>query len=399
MNSRHNTIGSHRMSTLLKTALPFLLATSAAVAQTPIKIGFMAELSGPQGAIGQDQLDGFMLLVERNGGKLGGVSAQVLKEDSQLKPEVAAQIVERLIDKDKVSVITGFTFSNVMMAVYKSAAEKEVFFISSNAGPSPVAGAQCSPYVFSVAKQNDEEAEGMGKYAADKGYKHVYAMAPNYVAGKDFVGGFKRYYKEPLVDEVYTPLNQADFSVELSQLAAAKPDAVFAFYPGGLGINFVRQYQQAGLLGKIPLLTASTTDGVGLPAMKETALGIISGTFWGPDFANPVSRQFVDDFERKYKRVPSQYAAQAFDSALLLDSAIARVNGNVSDKKGFAAALKAGDFKSVRGSFKFNHNNFPIQDVYVFEVARDAQDRIGLKTIGMALKDHQDAYQASCPMR
>ena len=374
-------------------------AASAAYAQAPIKIGFMAELSGPQGALGQDQYDAFMMVVERNGGKLGGVPVEIIKEDSQLKPEVATQIVDKLIEKDKVPIITGITFSNVMMAVNKKITDREVFVIGSNAGPAPIAGAQCSPYSYVVSWQNDNQAEVVGKYATDKGYKRVIGMAPNYQAGKDFIAGFKRFYKGEVIDEIYTPLNQPDFSAELAQVAAKNPDAVYVFYPGGLGVNFVRQYKQAGLAGKVPLLSTSTADGSTLPAQKDDALGVISGTFWGPDFNNPVSLKFVEDFEKKFGRIPSQYAAQSYDAALLLDSAIAKVKGNVGDKKAFQAALKAADFKSVRGNFKFNNNGFPIQDMYVFEVAKDAKGRVSLKTLGAPLKDHQDAYHTQCTLK
>jgi len=373
-------------------------AVSGAGAQAPLKIGFMAELSGPQAPLGQDQYDAFMMVVEQNGGKLGGVPVQVIKEDSQLKPEVATQLVDKLIEKDKVPIITGITFSNVMMAVHKKITDQEVFLIGSNAGPAPIAGAQCSPFSYIVSWQNDNQAEVVGKYATDKGYKRVIGMAPNYQAGKDFIAGFKRFYKGEVIDEIYTPLNQLDFSAELAQVAAKKPDAVYVFYPGGLGVNFVRQYKQAGLLGTVPLLSTSTTDGSTLPAQKEDALGVISGTFWGPDFNNPANKKFVEDFEKKYNRIPSQYAAQSYDAAQLLDSAIAKVKGNVADKKAFQAALKAADFKSVRGSFKFNNNNFPIQDQSIFEVAKDAKGRVSLKTIATPLKDHKDAYYTQCKL-
>ena len=384
--------------TRLAAAMALTLGMAAALAQAPIKIGFMAELSGPQGALGQDQYDAFMMVVERNGGKLGGTAVQVIREDSQLKPDVATQLVQKLIEKDNVSIITGITFSNVMMAVHKPITEKGVFLIGSNAGPAPIAGAQCSNNQFIVSWQNDMQAEVVGKYATDKGYKRVVGMAPNYQAGKDFIAGFKRYFKGEMVDEIYTPLNQPDFAAELAQVAAKNPDAIYVFYPGGLGVNFIRQYQQAGMLGKIPLLSASTADGTTLPAQRETALGVISGTFWGPDFNNPANRQFVDEFEKKFNRIPSQYAAQSYDAALLLDSAIGKVKGNVADKNAFRVALKAADFKSVRGEFKFGPNHFPVQDMHVFEVARDSKGRVNLKTIATPLKNHSDSYAANCKM-
>jgi branched-chain amino acid transport system substrate-binding protein len=365
----------------------------------PLKIGFMAELSGPQGPLGQDQYDAFMLVVEQNGGKLGGVNVQVLREDSQLKPDVATQIVDKLIEREKVSIITGITFSNIMMAVHKKITEKEVFLIGSNAGPSPIAGAQCSPYFFTTSWQNDQQAEVVGKYAYDKTIDKVMTIAPNYQAGKDFVAGFKRYYKTATVGELWPALSTTDFSAEIAQIQAANPKAVYAFLPGGLGINFVKQWAQAGLNKKITLLTTSTTDGIGLPAMGDAALGVVSGTFWGPDFANPTNQKFVKDFEAKYKRIPSQYAAQAYDSALLLDSALRKVKGDVTDKKAMQAALKAADFKSVRGDFKFNNNNFPIQDLHMFEAVKDAQGRYTLKTIATPLKADKDAFAEKCAMK
>lgn len=387
------------MKSAILASILALSAATAAHAQTPVKIGFMAELSGPQGALGQDQYDAFMLVVQGNGGKLGGVPVEILKEDSQLKPEVAVQLVDKLIERDKVSIITGITFSNVMMAIHKKVTDKEVFLISSNAGPSPIAGAQCSPYFFTTSWQNDQQAEVMGQYATDKGYKRVVALAPNYQGGKDNVAGFKRYYKTPLANELYTSLQQQDYSAELAQVQAANPDAVFVFYPGGFGVNFVKQFAQAGLKGKIPLLNASTTDGINLPAQGDAAIGVLSGTFWGPDFNNPTNKKFVADFEAKYKRIPSQYAAQAYDSALLLDSALAKVKGNVADKKALMAALKAADFKSLRGNFKYNTNNFPIQDLHVFEAVKDSQGRMTLKTVATPLKADKDAYADKCALK
>lgn len=380
------------------------LAALAAVTQihaqtTPVKIGFLGELSGPQAAVGQDQYDGFMLVVERNGGKLGGVPVQVIKEDSQLKPEVANLAVRKLVEKDNVQFITGVSFSNIMLAVHKYVTDKKVFLIGSNAGPSQIAGAQCSAYQFITSWQGDQAAEAVGKYAADKGYKRVVVMAPNYQAGKDIITGFKRQYKGSLAGEMYTPLNQLDFSAELTQVSADRPDAVFAFYPGGLGITFARQYQQAGLSKSTPLLSAFIADATTLPALRDAALGMISGGFWAPDFSNAASKQFVADFERKYKRTPSNYAAQSYDAALLLDSALAKVQGNVADKPAVMAALKAGEFSSVRGSFKFNNNNFPIQDMHVMQVVKDDGGQFALKTIATPLKGLVDAYNDKCPLK
>ena len=387
----------HKGKLALVAAALIAAGTSAAHSQAPIKIGYINSFSGPIALLGQDMYDAFMLKVEQNGGKLGGVPIEVIKQDDQLKPEVATQIAEKLIDKDKVSIITGVAASNVMMAIYKPIVEKQVFLIGANAGPSPIAGPLCSRYFFAASWQNDSWAEAAGKYANDKGYKRMVLVASNYQAGKDGINGFKKFYKGTIVDEIYPGLTQPDFSAEISQIAADSPDAVFAFVPAG-GVNFIRQYQQAGLLKKLPLLTVGMVDGTTLPTLKEAALGIQATHFWAPDTDTPTSKQFVEAFEKKYNRIPSNFAAQGYDSALLLDAAIQRVKGDITDKKAFMAALKQGLEHSVRGVLKFNNNNFPINNWYTFEVAKDAKGRVSLKTIATPLTDYQDSYHDKCPM-
>lgn len=385
--------------TVAAALLSLCLGSALAQAPAPIRIGFLATFSGALAPLGRDQYDAFMLAVEQRGGRLGGVQVQVLKEDDQFKPEVGTQLVQKLIERDNVPIITGITGSNVLMAIAKPIAEKQVFLISTNAGPSPLAGAQCSPYQFVASWQADVIAEVVGKYAADKGYKRVALMAPNYQGGKDILAGFKRLFKGEIVGEIYTPLQQLDFSAELAQVTASKPDALFAFYPGAGGVGFVRQYQQAGLLKTLPLLTTGIIDGTTLPALRESALGIVAGHVWGPDLDNTANRQFVQAFEARYDRIPSNFAAQAYDGALLLDSAISTVKGNLSDKIAFAAALKSADFKSIRGKFQFGRNNFPVQDLFIFEAVKDAKGRMTMKSIAAPLKNHADMYAAQCLMK
>lgn len=389
--------------TTLKTAAA-LLALGAACcvqvhAQSPIKIGYLGTFSGPIGALGQDNYDGFMLALEQRDGKLGGTPVQVLKEDDQFKPDVGLQIVQKLIEKEKVPIITGVMGSNVMMAVHRPITEKQVFLIGSNAGPSAQAGAQCSPYQFVVSWQNDGHAEAAGKFSMDKGYKRMVLIAPNYQAGKDAIQGFKRTYKGQVLEELAPGMAQPDFSAEIAQIAAAKPDAVYAFFPGALAVNFIRQYQQAGLGKTIPLQSSSMLDATTLPALKDSAVGLNSTHWWAPDLDNAANKSFVEAFEKKYNRIPSLFAAQGYDAALLLDTAIARVKGNVGDKPAFMAALKAGNPNSVRGVLKFGNNNFPINDYFAFTVVKDAKERYTLKTLATPLKAHQDAYHAQCPLK
>ena len=379
-------------STLTAAALAATLATSHAAT-----IGLMAPLSGPQALVGQDQVDGFTLALELLAGKLGGQPATVLKEDDQLKPETGQQIVRKFIDRDKVDAIVGLSFSNVLMGSLPRLAESGTVAIATNAGPSPIAGAQCKPNVFSVAWQNDGSAEAMGKFAQDRGVKRVYLMAPNYQAGKDMLAGFKRFFKGEVVGETYTQVNQPDYAAELAQLQAAKPDAAFVFYPGGMGVNFVKQMSQAGLLPKLPLYSVFTVDGTTLPSLRDAAAGTISGAMWDAALDNPENRKFVAAFEAKYKRTPSEYAATGFDAANLLDVALRKAGG---DAKKLAAALKtAGDeFKSVRGPFRFNNNNLPVQNYYAFEAVKDG-GKVAIKHVGTPLKEHADAYHAQCSLK
>jgi ABC-type branched-chain amino acid transport systems, periplasmic component len=371
---------------------------SPALAQSPLKIGFIGTLSGPGGALGQDQLDAFMLAIEKRGGKLGDVPVTVIREDDQLKPDVGVQAATKLLQSDKVDIITGVTFSNVMMAIHKPITQAGVFFIGSNAGPAPIAGKDCSPYYFSTSWDNDMLHEAGGQLTNDLGYKNVYVMAANYQAGRDAVSGFKRNFKGNVIDEVYTQVNQPDYSAEIAQLQAASPDAVYVFYPGGMGINFIKQYRQAGLLGNIPLISAATIDGTTLPALKNLAVGAITSAPYAPDIDNPENKEFVEAFEKAYKRPPSMYAAQSWDAASLLDSAIRKVGGNLSDKQAFIAALKEADFKSVRGDFKFDSNHFPDAAFYRVDVVADG-DSAALKAstpVKIAIRAN---FAAQCPIK
>lgn len=376
-----------------------LLVAAPAGAADRVKVGFIATFSGPIGQVGQHLYDGFMLGVDHAGGKLGGLATEVLKEDDQLKPDVGIQVAKKLLERDRVDFVVGTIFSNVMMAIYRPIVDSKTFLIGSNAGPSPIAGAQCSPWFFSTSWQNDGPHEAMGKHVQDKGYKRVYLLAPNYQAGKDSLAGFKRYFKGEVVGEVYTAVNQTDYSAELTQVRAARPDAVFTFHPGGLGVNFVKQYVQAGLLREVPLFSAFTVEQTTLGAIGEAAIGTFSAAFWTPDLDNAVSRRFVADFEKKHGYTPSGYAAQAYDSALLLDHGIKAVKGRLEDKEGLRAAFRKPTFQSVRGgTIRYNKNNFPIQSFYLYEIVKDASGKARLANRGEIFKDHADPYAKDCPL-
>lgn len=383
---------------LAAAALCGTLGATACFAKESIKIGFIGTLSGPGGALGQDQYDAFMLAIQQKGGKLGGVAVELIREDDQLKPDVGVQAATKLLKSENVDIITGVTFSNVMMAIHKPITDAGVFLIGSNAGPAPIAGKSCSPYFFSTSWDNDQLHEAGGQLASDLGYKNMYVMAANYQAGRDAVSGFKRDYTGKVIDEVYTQVNQPDYSAEIAQLQAAAPDAVYVFYPGGMGINFVKQYRQAGLLGKIPLISAASIDGSTLPALKSLAVGVITSAPYAPNIDNAQNKQFVAAFVKAYKRAPSMYAAQSYDAANLLDSAIAKVNGDISNKEAFRSALKATDFASVRGAFKLDTNQIADGAFYRVDVVEGA-DGAELKAVSPITIKTRANFAAQCPMK
>jgi len=378
-------------------AAALTLLSGAAQAQDKLKVGVLATLSGPAAVLGQHMRDGFQLGIKHVGGKLGGMETEVVVADDELKPDVGISKVRSLLDSDKVDVVVGVIFSNVMMAIAKPVFDARTVLISPNAGPSPLAGASCSPWFVSTAWQNDQNHEAMGKHAQDTGYKKVALLAPNYQAGKDSMAGFKRHYKGEVVDEIFNQVNQLDFSAEIAKIAAPRPDAVFAFEPGGMGVNFVKQYAQAGLAGKIPFLSAFTVDETTLPATQDAAVGLLSGAQWAPNLDNPVNKRFVQDFEATYRYVPALYASQGYDAALLIDAAVK--GGNVKDKEKLRTAFRQASFNSVRGTpFKLNKNGFPLQDVYVVKAVKRADGKYATEIASKVFENFADAYAKDCPL-
>ncbi len=384
---------------LLACLLTASLAVTPALAADKVKVGFVSTLSGPAAGLGVDIRDGFQLAMKHLDGRLGGVPAEVIFADDQQNPNTAKQITERFLKRDKVDFMTGIVFSNILLTVTKSVFDNQTFYISSNAGPSQLAGAECNPYFFNVSWQNDNVAEAMGKWATEQGYKNVIGVAPNYPAGKDALNGFKRFFKGNMSDEVYTKLGQLDYAAELAQLRAAKPDAVFFFLPGGMGINFIKQFVAAGLSRDIRLITSGfAADEDVIPAVGEPLLGTFNSSHWAHDLDNAANRKFVADFEKEYKRLPSLYASQGYDAAMLIDSAVRKTKGKLGDKAAVRKALAAADFASVRGKFRFNTNQFPIQDYHLRLVHKDGKGRITNKLMGTIFTNHADAYVGECKM-
>ena len=370
-----------------------------AQAQEKLKVGVIATLSGPPAVLGQQLRNGFTLAVKNLGGKLGGREVEVIVADDELKPDVAVTKAKGLVERDKADFVVGPIFSNILQSVMKPVTDGGAILISPNAGTSNFAGRECNPNFFVTSYQNDQNHEVLGKHAQDSGIKRAFIMAPNYQAGKDSLAGFKRYFKGEILDEVYVPLNQLDYSAELSRISAAKPEAIFVFLPGGMGVNFVKQFRQAGLADKITFLSAFTVDESTLPAQQDTALGFFGGQNWAPNLDNPQNKKFVADYEKEYGAVPGTYAFQAYDAALLIDSAVTAVKGNLANRDALRAALKKADFKSLRGAFKFNNNNYPIQDFYLVKAAKRADGKFQTEIVKKVFENYSDPHAKDCAMK
>src|SRR6267154_2184968 len=359
-----------RSYSIVAAAAACAVALTPAQAQDKLKVGVLTTLSGPPAVLGGQLRNGFQLAVKTLGNKLGGRDVEMIVQDDELKPDVAVSKVKALVERDKVDFVVGPIFSNILQAIMKPVTDGGAILISPNAGTSNFAGKECNPNFFVTSYQNDQVFAVSGKHAQDSGIKKVFLMAPNYQAGKDAVAGFKAFFKGEIADEVYVPLNQLDFSAELAKIVAAKPNAVYVFLPGGMGVNFVKQFRQAGLADNITFLSAFTVDESTLPAQQDAALGFFGGANWAPDLDNPQNKAFVAAYEKEFGAVPATYAFQSYDAALLIDSALKATKGNLDDREALRAAMAKADFKSLRGAFRFNTNHYPIQDFYLVKVAK-----------------------------
>jgi len=390
---------------MVKTIIGALAAgalVTSAQAANELKIGFLSTLSGPGGGIGIEVRDGFNLAMKLAGGKLGGLPTEVVFADDQLNPEVGKQLAERLLKRDRVNLMTGVIFSNVMLAVWPAIEQSKIFYVAPNSTPTRISGEGCSPYFFSASWPNEGHHEAAGHFATSKGYKNAYLIAPNYPAGKDALTGFKRGYKGKIVNEVYTKVNQLDYSAELAQIRAAKPDTLYAFLPGGMGINFLKQFGASGLSKEIQLVVPGfVSDQDIIPAVGEPMLGLFDTSHWAYDLDNDANRKFVAEFEKEYKRLPSLFAEQGYTTALIIDAAVKEAKGKVEDEKTFRTALMRAptQVKTPRGDWKAAPNGTPIQDYYVRQIVKDDKGRIVNKRIGTVLNGHVDFWAKDCKMK
>ena len=379
-----------RLTSLIAGACMAALGGGALAEEGKVKVGMITTLSGGGAGLGIDVRDGFVLAAKM----AGNDDLEIVIEDDQRKPDIAVKLADKMIQSEKVDVLTGIIFSNLAMAVIPAATAQGKFYLSPNAGPSALAGKGCHPNYFNVAWQNDNLHEAAGAYANDAGFANSFILAPNYPAGQDALTGYKRIYEGELAGEMFTQLGQTDYAAEIAQIRASGADSVFFFLPGGMGISFLKQYADSGVNLPVVGPAFSFDQGI-LQAVGEAAMGVKNTSQWNKDLDNPANKIFVDAFQAEYGRLPSLYASQGYDTANLLLSAMAKAD--ISDAEAFSAALKEADFASTRGDFAFASNNHPIQDIYVREVIKEG-DVYTNKIIGVALEDHSDAYVADCKM-
>jgi branched-chain amino acid transport system substrate-binding protein len=380
-------------------AMPMVAQPAQAQAAKKIKIGFVTTLSGPNAAYGQDMKNSVELALEHMGRKMGGIPVEVVYEDDEQKPEVGKQKTEKLLQRDKVDFVAGYIWSNVLLASYKPVVDSKTFLISANAGPSPLAGEQCNPYFFAASWANEQNPMGVGELLNQKGVKKLYIVAPNYAAGQDMANGVKATFKGQVVGQDMTKWpDQLDFSAEISKIRAAKPDAVYVFYPSRWGVQFYTQYSQSGLKKEIPLYSVFTIDAVTLKLQKDVALDTYFGLFWAPDLPYATNTKFVGDYKKKHKDTPTFYGAQSYDAMNLIASAVAATKGNIKDKDAVRKALEAAKFDSVRGPFKFNKNHFPIHAIYQQEVYKVSDTEYDIRTISKIIDNLEDPNASKCKM-
>jgi branched-chain amino acid transport system substrate-binding protein len=377
-------------------AMSVLMGTTALAED--LKIGMVVTLSGPPAALGQQIVDGFQLALDQKDGMLGGRKVVLTVEDDELKPDVALLKATSLVEKDKVDFVVGTVFSNMLQAIFKPIVESETFLLSPNAGPSTFAGKNCNPYFFATSYQNNQNAEVSGMIANEEGYKNVFTLVPNYQAGRDNVEGFTKTFEGTVSGEVFTPLGHQDFSAELARISTSGSDAVFAFMPGGMGVRLVNQFANAGLSDSMKFMSVFTTDETTLPGQKDAAVGFLSAGSWAPDLDNEANKAFVTAFEAKYGYIPGSYAMQAYDTASLIDSAVDKTGGDLSDKDAVRAALKAADFTSLRGDFSFSNNHYPVQDFHMITVVKRDDGQFHTSFVRTVVEDYADSFHEECKM-
>jgi branched-chain amino acid transport system substrate-binding protein len=392
------------MKTIRTAALAATLAAAAAsgAAAQELRIGFLNTTTGGGALIGKHLENGWKLGLEhagwtKDGDKLGGVPTKIFYADDQGKPDVGLKEVDKFLKQDKVHIVSGIIWSHVMLTIQKPIFESKVMILSTNAGPSPLAGEQCNPLFTSSSFMNDGNAEATGVMATKDGIKTVVAMAPNYQAGKDNVNGFVRTYKGgKVVETILFKVGETDYQADLAKVRAVKPQALYIFAPGAMGVAFMKQWASSGLNKEIKLYSIYTIDGVTLPGIGDAAIGATEAGHWNPDLDNAKNKRFIKDYMAKFGHMPSYFAVQSYDAPELIAKAMKAVGGKTDDMGAVAKAIRKGTMDSPRGTIKYNVNGMVMQPYWRLNVVKGADGKPTIKGAEKIL-DHKDAYWEKCP--
>ncbi|MBC7953081.1 MAG: ABC transporter substrate-binding protein [Rhodospirillaceae bacterium] len=376
------------------------LPSGAGASDPSIVVGVVATLTGPGALAGQDLVDGFNLALKQLGGRFSNQEVRVVLADDKGSPDIARQQVKRLMDRERLDMVLTGVSAPSLATIIKPLVDARLFVLNLDQSPPALSGAECSQFLFSLAAPVDGLHEAMGQYLAAEHIRRVVVVGPQTGVTNDAVAALKRTFPGEVVAVLSPHPGAATFAPELDHIKQLKPDAIYSLLTGGMGGGFVRAWGASPLKGEIPLFPLwPAVERQMLPAMADAAQDMISIGTWGNDLDSIPNRRLNADFEMEFGRPPSTWAAQGYDAAFLVDSALKATNGKTSNEDALRTALRRADFISARGSFKFNTNQFPVLNYYLRKVSRDAKGRPTHEMRGVVLKEWRDRQAHSCPMR
>ena len=363
-----------------------------------LKIGLLITTSGPGAVLGAETKRGWDLAMEHVGGKIGGLDTKIIIGDDQVRPNVAITEVDKLINLHNVDIVSGVLWSHVLMAIHRPVLNSGRILLVTNAGASPLAGRNCHPLYITTSWQNDQFTDATAAAMNQAKVEETFVVVPNYRAGKDLLKRFPKKFKGRVVGSILFPLGQTDFQAELSQIRAQKPKNVMVFAPGGSAIAFFKQWQALKLSKQMNLYAINMVDAMSLPAIGKAAIGTWYVSPWNHVYDSPANKRFVSDFKKKHGRLPTQYAAQAYDAVVLLDAAIKARKGDISNRSALVKAMTHAKVSTTR-NLKYNVNHFPIQNFYKLRIVAGPSGHPEIKAAGIAVANMKDDFVDQCRMK
>tara|TARA_R110000796_G_scaffold169508_2_gene286354 strand:+ start:14331 stop:15515 length:1185 start_codon:yes stop_codon:yes gene_type:complete len=375
-----------RTKSLIAGILAMTCALSAQ-AVDKIKVGLLLPYSGTYAVTGESTTNGLNLALEESGGKFGGLDVEFVAADSEANAGKAVQNMQRLVNGAKVDVVVGPMHSGVGMGAVKVARDTGVPLIIANAGFNAATGPLCAPNILRTSFTSWQTAFPMGKVAHERGLKNIVTITWRYGFGTESVAAFKQGFEEAggkVIKEIYLPFPDVEFQAQLTEIASLNPDAVFAFFAGGGAAKFVQDYASAGLQGRIPLLGSGFLNESVLQAQGKSAEKMLTTLHYSEDLDNPRNTKFRADYLARFGKAPDIYSVQGFDTGLLLNQAVAAIDGDITNRAAFISALQRQSIDSPRGSWSFSSANNPVQNIYLREVHNGANVTLGVAAANLA---------------